>query len=378
MPNNPDAGAMGNFILKNNRLTLHGSLMIDQVGPLYNELLPLLQNLTGDTLIVDLSMVVRLDSAGVAMIDLISESAREKGLQVQVLEANPELAQTRSVFSLKENVRKAGELKPGRLEKIGELTIDLGRQVLQYLTLAADAIYYGVVGLVQRKNHRKGEFINQCMLIGMNAFPIVALIAFLIGFILALQSAAQLRQFGAAIYVADLIAISMTREMGPLITAILFAGRSGSAIASEIATMVVTEETDALKSMGLNPVGYVLVPKIYAITVMMPLLTILSVIIGIIGAMVIGYTYLDIGPQAFYQEVLTVLFLRDILTGLAKSLVFAWIIVLTGAYYGFQVKGGAEGVGRATTASVVTSIFLVILADSILGLIFYFGRGLEY
>jgi phospholipid/cholesterol/gamma-HCH transport system permease protein len=228
------------------------------------------------------------------------------------------------------------------------------------------------------KNQRKGEFINQSMLIGMDAFPIVALIAFLIGFILALQSAAQLRQFGAAIYVADLIAISMTREMGPLITAIIFAGRSGSAIASELATMVVTEETDALKSMGLNPIGYVLAPKIYAITVMMPLLTVLSVIIGIVGAMVIGYTYLDIGPQAFYQEVMTVLLLRDIVTGLIKSLIFAWIIVLTGAFYGFRVKGGSEGVGRATTASVVASIFLVIVADSILGMIFYFGRGLQY
>jgi len=122
----------------------------------------------------------------------------------------------------------------------------------------------------------------------------------------------------------------------------------------------------------------VLTPKIYAIVLMMPLLTILSVVIGILGAMVIGWSYLEISPEAFYREVLTVLYLRDITTGLIKSLVFAWLVALTGAYYGFRVRGGAEAVGRATTASVVTSIFLVIVADSILGLVFYFGRGLEY
>ncbi|NLP11580.1 ABC transporter permease [bacterium] len=288
------------------------------------------------------------------------------------------MARTMTAFSLQERETGKEEAPAGLLERFGEMALARGKEVLEYLFLTADAIYYTALGLFNRKNYRKGEFTNQCIQIGMNAFPIVALIAFLIGFILALQSAAQLRQFGAAIYVADLIAISMTREMGPLITAIIFSGRSGSAIASEIATMKVTEETDALKSMGLNPIAYVLTPKIYAIVLMMPLLTILSVVIGILGAMVIGWSYLEISPESFYREVLTVLYLRDITTGLVKSLVFAWLIALTGAYYGFRVRGGAEAVGRATTASVVTSIFLVILADSILGLVFYFGRGLEY
>ena len=207
----------------------------------------------------------------------------------------------------------------------------------------------------------------------MNAFPIVALISFLIGFILALQSAAQLRQFGASIFVADLISISMTREMGPLMTAIIFAGRSGSAIAAELATMVVTEETDALKAMGLNPVRYNLVPKIHAISTMMPLLTILSMVLGILGSLLIGVVYLGIGVKPFMMQAINALILKDILTGLVKSIVFAWLIVITSAAYGLRVRGGAADVGRATTASVVTSIFLVILADSVLGLLFYFS-----
>ncbi len=369
---------MGNYIFNNNRITLHGALVIAEIGPLYQELLACIRTCEADKLEIDLGSVTHMDSAGVAMLDLLRQAAQDKGLPFKIIAADEALKKTMAAFSLHESPADAITEPTTFFERLGEHTAYLVKEAKNFLILMADSLYYAALGLVQRKSQRKGEFTNQCMLIGMNAFPIVALIAFLIGFILALQSAAQLRQFGAAIYVADLIAISMTREMGPLITAIIFAGRSGSAIAAEIATMVVTEETDALKSMGLNPVGYVLAPKLYAITVMMPLLTVLSIIIGIIGAMVIGYVYLDIGPQAFYQEVLTVLWLRDIITGLIKSLVFAWIIALTGAFYGFRVKGGSEAVGRATTASVVASIFLVILADSILGLIFYFGRGLEY
>lgn len=369
---------MSDYIYRDNRITLHGPLVIARVTGLYPKLWHCVQSARDRELELDLAHVPQIDSAGVAMIDMLREAAQGRGLVLSLHNVPSSIQQALSTFSLKTESLPAAREQRSRFERIGEWAIDNAREFVQLLSLLADSIFYAALGLVRRKGQRKGEFLNQSMLIGMNAFPIVALIAFLIGFILALQSAAQLRQFGASIYVADLIAISMTREMGPLITAIIFAGRSGSAIASEIATMVVTEETDALKSMGLNPVGYVLVPKIYAITLMMPLLTILSVIIGILGAMVIGYTYLDIGAKAFYQEVLTVLMLRDILTGLIKSVVFAWIIVIIGAFYGLRVRGGAEGVGKATTASVVASIFLVILADSILGLIFYFGRGLEF
>ncbi len=163
----------------------------------------------------------------------------------------------------------------------------------------------------------------------------------------------------------------MVQEMGPLITAIMVAGRSGSAIASEIATMIVSEEVDALKTMGLNPLRYIVVPKLHAALFVLPFLTILADLFGILGGLVIGYLDLGLSPHVFFNRMVQVLYVRDLATGFFKSLAFAYIIVLAGAFYGFRVKGGAEGVGRVTTMAVVAAIFFVIIADSILGLIFY-------
>jgi phospholipid/cholesterol/gamma-HCH transport system permease protein len=357
-----------------NNLQFQDDLLITNVSDHLLEIVGILDHFEGSRLTLNMENVHRIDSAGVAFLDEVSARAAQKDISIQFQNANPAIQEAMETFSLKEKPVYSPPVKELLLEKIGGNAHRFWHNLSDSLYLVTDTVYYAIVGLVDRRGMRKGEFVNQSILIGMNAFPIVALVAFLIGFILALQSAAQLRQFGASIYVADLIAISMTREMGPIMTAIVFAGRSGSSIASEIATMVVTEETDTLKSMALNPVRYVLVPKFYAITVTMPLLTILSTLIGIIGAWVIGFSYLGIGADAFYNEIVNALVFKDIITGLVKSIVFAWIIVLVGAYYGFHVKGGSEGVGKATTASVVTSIFLVILADSILGLIFYFGQ----
>jgi len=368
---------MTRFRHSENSIFLEGEILIDSVGPLFSAFEGFIGTYQGSELIVDLSDVSRIDSAGVAFLDEVLESAQAKNIALRCINAREAVSKTLVAFSSKGLARSAGPAPISFFERIGGATYRAALDLLDLLYLVADTMYFAALGLVRRSGIRKGEFVNQSILIGMNALPIVALIAFLIGFILALQSAAQLRQFGASIYVADLVAISMTREMGPIMTAIVFAGRSGSSIASEIATMVVTEETDALKSMALNPVRYIVVPKFYAITLTMPLLTILSMLIGIFGAMVIGYTYLDIGILPFYQQVVDALVFRDIITGLVKSIVFAWIIVVTGAYYGFRVRGGAEGVGKATTASVVASVFLVILADSILGLFFYFGRGIQ-
>ena len=193
----------------------------------------------------------------------------------------------------------------------------------------------------------------------------------MLGLILALQSAAQLRQFGASIYVADLIAISMVREMGPMMTAIIVAGRSGSAIAAEIATMKVTEEVDALESMGFSPVRFLVVPKLYAVTVTQPLLTAISVAFGILGGMVIAALALGVPVQAFLHQAGEAMSAKDISTGLIKSVVFGWIILVVGAYSGLATRGGAEGVGMSTTRSVVVAIFAVIIADCIFSLAFY-------
>ena len=338
---------MPNVYFENNRLFVEGDMVMKTVPQAYKMAIRKISQFGEKQLFINLSGITGIDSSGVAFVEKLLEYARAKGVIVEFEEVPEQIKDTMSIFSAGTLQTHTNPPSKSVFEKIGESILGIWQDIVEALYIVSDSGYYAIVGLFSKKGIRKGEFINQCILIGMNALPIVALVAFLIGFILALQSAAQLRQFGAAIFVADLVSISMTREMGPIMTAIIFAGRSGSAIASEIATMVVTEETDALKSMALNPIRYILVPKIYAISTMMPLLTVLSMIIGILGAVVIGVTYLDIGVTPFYNEVVSALILKDVLTGLVKSLVFAWIIVLVGAFYGFRVKGGAVGVGKS-------------------------------
>jgi phospholipid/cholesterol/gamma-HCH transport system permease protein len=240
--------------------------------------------------------------------------------------------------------------------------------------LLSELTIWSLIMLFRRRgNTRKGLFTKNTLDYGLGAVPIIGIIMFLIGFITALQSAAQLRMVGGNIFVADLLAIGMTAEMGPLMAAIIVAGRSGSAIASEIATMKYTEELDALRTMGLNPIRFVMVPKMWAMVFSMPFLTMFANAMGILGGTVIAVTYLNLSFSAFWRELTSALMFEDIVSGTIKSVCFAVLITVVGSHKGLRFEGGADGVGRATTASVVTSIFFIIAADSLLGLIFYFN-----
>ncbi len=344
------------------------------------EVIPFLESEMGrleanpaEEIVFDFSEVTALDSAGVIFIqDFISRMEKKKRT-VRLANLSAELRRTMELFKPVEVTLTEETTKENLWVRLGESAYQWAGYFFNSAVLFADIFYWAFVAFFQKKLRRKTEVINQGVKIGVNALPIVALIAFLIGFILALQSAAQLRQFGANIYVADLVAVAMVSEMGPLITAILVAGRSGAAITAEIATMKVSEEIDALQVMGVDPLPYLIVPKLYALVIALPLLTVFANVIGIIGGAVIGVTYLDIDFMPFFKEVLEALRYKEIFTGMVKSVTFAVIILLTATYFGLKAKGGAEGVGKVTTSSVVASIFFVIVADSILGLIFYFG-----
>jgi len=363
---------MAELSLTDNVIYLTGELKTSSIRYLLDRFKQLVRDKSQADLIVDLSAVTAIDSAGVAFLDEIKVRYSSSHRTIEFLNIPPSIEQAMTSFSLADAPAAISKERVGFFESIGDKAMQFKNQFMFLLLLMADIFYWSIVGLAQRKGQREGSFVQQSVLIGVNALLIVALISFLIGLILALQSAAQLRQFGANIFVADLIGIAMLREMGPIMTAVVIAGRSGSAIASEIATMVVTEEIDALKTMSLNPIRYVIVPKFHGITLTMPLLTIMADLLGILGGFVIAITYLQLSASGFFNELLTVLILKDILTGIFKSVIFAWIIVIVACYQGLRVTGGAEGVGRATTASVVVSIFFVIVADSILGLLFYF------
>lgn len=362
---------MLNLSQNENRINFEGELSFSEVKKAY-DLFQKKMKKSNQDLIFDFEKISKIDSSGVAFLDVVREKLASKNLKLKIFNTSTEVQEVIKTFSTQKENLNLQIRNAGFLEAIGKSFFVFIQNLENLLYLISDIFFWGFVGIFNRKGARKDSFVQQSVLIGVNSFPILSLISLLIGLILALQSAEQLRQFGANIYVADLIAVSMTREMGPLITAIILSGRSGSAIASEIATMVVTEELDALKTMGINPVRYVYVPKIHAITVVMPLLTILSIVIGISGGFLIGYFYLDLSFNAYLKETISVLYLKDFVTGIIKSIAFAWIIVISGCFYGSIVSGGADGVGKATTASVVASIFMVIFADSLFSLIFYF------
>jgi phospholipid/cholesterol/gamma-HCH transport system permease protein len=260
-----------------------------------------------------------------------------------------------------------------------ELTTQIGESVtdgLAYLgaltKLGGRAAYFTFVAPFHGKQLRLQRAVSQAMQTGVGALPILSLITFFIGLILALQSAYELRRFGALNFVASAVAISMTRELGPLITAIVVIGRSGSAFAAEIGTMKVTEEIDALETMAIDPIHFLVTPKFVAMIVMLPCLTIWANFMGILGGSLFGVAKADFTFGTYIHSSLDALFLRDIVTGLIKSVMFGVTITAVGCHEGLSTGAGAEQVGRSTTRAVVVSIFLVVLVDLVFTALFYF------
>lgn len=222
---------------------------------------------------------------------------------------------------------------------------------------------------------RLGRAMHQAMAVGIEALPIISLISFFVGLILALQGAYELRRLGALQLVAGAVAISMSRELGPLMTAIVVIGRSGSAFAAEIGTMKVNEEIDALETMALEPVHFLVAPKFLAMILMMPCLTTWSDFMGVLGGSLFGVTNAGFTLGTYMSATLDNLHTRDIMTGLIKSVMFAVVITAVGCSEGFSTGLGSEQVGRSTTSAVVNSIFMVIMVDLVFTAIFYFTAG---
>ena len=205
---------------------------------------------------------------------------------------------------------------------------------------------------------------------GFEALPIVGLLSFLLGIVVAYQGADQLRQYGANIFVADLVGLSMLREFAPLITAITIAGRSGSAFAAQIGTMAVTEEIDAMRTIGIDPQELLVLPKIIALVIALPLLTVFADVLGVAGGMLMAQSQLDVGFSEFLDRMAKAVSVTSYAVGIGKAPVFAVIISVVGCFQGFRTKGGADSVGQQTTRSVVQSIFLVIVADALFSIAF--------
>jgi phospholipid/cholesterol/gamma-HCH transport system permease protein len=262
-------------------------------------------------------------------------------------------------------VERVGSATLRQVEYVGGLVIQLRNAV-------------GALGrtlpLVGKRNRWRSA-IGQMLAVGVDAFPMVAVMAVCTGFILAMQGASELRRFGAMQFVIDLVTVGFTRELGPLLTAIAVSGRSGSAFSAEIGSMVVTEEIDALRTMAIDPVEFLLAPKFLAALIVVPCLTIISNACGIVAGGLFMHFSVGMTLGAYFRYVVQSMVLRDVLTGLVKSLAFATIIVQVGCLEGFRVRGGPDAVGRSATSAVVKSTFLVILADVGFTAIFYLTGG---
>ncbi len=256
------------------------------------------------------------------------------------------------------------------IERVGKTTVEIFNQLVEMLSFVGETAIAIAKSILQPKRIRWRPILFNIRTAGFDALPIVGLLTFLLGVVVAYQGAAQLRQYGANIFVADLIGLSMLREFAPLITAIIIAGRSGSAYAAQIGTMAVTEEIDAMRTLGISPQEMLVLPKIIALVITLPLLTVFADMLGVFGGMLMARQQLDVGFVEFLDRFVKAVSPTTFMIGVGKAPVFAVIIAMVGCFQGFKTKGGADSVGRQTTRSVVQSIFLVIVADALFSIAF--------
>ncbi|MFH1046583.1 MAG: ABC transporter permease [Candidatus Omnitrophota bacterium] len=258
------------------------------------------------------------------------------------------------------------------IERVGRIIREPLEKLWGEFRLFLNILYWLFIGPFLRKPFSWRASFNQMAFSGVQSAIIVFFVAMFTGIVLAMQSAYQLVRFNFESFVATLVAVSMCRELGPVFAALVVAGRVGSAITAEIASMKVNEQIEALDTMAINPVRYLAVPRFLALSIMLPCLTILADVMGMVGGYIIGHFTLNINTGTYIDMSVKYLALKDIHTGLLKSWVFAMIISVVGCYEGLHASGGAEGVGRATTVSVVSSFIMIILSDCLLTGVFYF------
>jgi phospholipid/cholesterol/gamma-HCH transport system permease protein len=265
----------------------------------------------------------------------------------------------------------SGGLPSRALTAIADRFIFQAKSLGRFLAMLGDEVYHVGVYLKERKGVYPGETWNQMFFMGYRSFPIVCLLIFLVGVTISITSAEQLRHFGADIYLADLVGLAMLKELVPMMTGVILAGKVGAAITAELASMTVLEEVDALRTMGVVPEKFLMVPRLLAITLVVPLLVAMADVVGIFGGVVVARVTFGTPPAAFIREMMTSVKWTDFGWGLLKAVVFGWAVVVGSGFKGLTVGRSAEEVGRATTESVVLSITLIILIDCIFAFLLY-------
>ena len=365
----PNPSVSAEIEWEDTRIRCHGRWTVEALAAAVKGLdrlpMPAAQQIT-----LDASGIAALDTAGAWLLQRLRLRLEANGRQVQMQGLSAAFA------DLYERVRELGELQPPRQRRLGRLG-SLGHRALGALEeLYAFLAFFGAVMmrigrlLLQPRRIRWRSIWVDLHASGVTALGIVGLLSFLMGVVFAYQGAVQLRAFGASIYIADLIGLSMTRELGPLLAAIIVAGRTGSAYTAQIGTMKVTEEVAALRTIGIEPMDLLVIPKVISLCIALPLLAVFADVMGILGGMILAKAQLGLGFAPFLDRLNEAVSLRSFLIGIGKAPVFALIIAMIGCFQGFRVQGSAASVGHHTTISVVQSIFLVIVADAQFSVIF--------
>jgi phospholipid/cholesterol/gamma-HCH transport system permease protein len=354
---------------------VRGDVAVPTARHLYGMLRGLCRRRDVHKVVIDFGEVGRLDSSGVAVVMLVRRVMEKSGKQLELAHLEEHHAAAFELAPDKRTAPPRSEPGPGWLERVGDRVLAVAGTVRELASLVRGTAEQGWRVITRRRHLPRGSFYDHVLSMGADAVFIVGLLAFLLGMTIAFQGAVQLQKFGAGVFVADMVAWSMVREFAPLITAIVLTGRTGAAIAAELGAMRVGSEVDALITMGVSPTRFLVVPRILALTVVQPALTLMAMFIGIAGGMFVAKLVLDLSPAVFWAHMTERVELADFAQGLGKSLAFAQIIGFTACHLGLRASGDANSVGRATTRTVVVSIFMIIVVDAVFATIITLARS---
>ncbi len=320
----------------------------------------------------DLTALDECDTVGAWVLYRSTRDLRARGRQVLLDGADPAATRLLALVEAKSAAADTVIAPPSSnlFEELGRASSQQFENYADFLAFIGETATTTARALIKPTRVRWQRIVLELQFAGVNALPIVGLLAFLLGIVIAYQGGTVLRDYGANIFIVDIVGLSMVRELAPLITAIIVAGRTGSAYTAQIGTMLVTEEIDALRSIGISPQELLVLPKVIALVIALPLLTVYADVMGLIGGIVMSSSLLGLSAASFVNRLGEAVSMTSFLTGVGKAPVFATIIALVGCFQGLQAFGSAEGVGRQTTISVVQSIFLVIVIDAAFSIAF--------
>ena len=333
--------------------------------------------ITRSKITVDCKAIKALDTVGALLIVKLMQTGKKFDAEIMLVNLMEDhqkliavLSEHQQEINEHKNQKPPPKVNDNLFEQVGKTSATAFINLTDVLAFIGETAVAFTKMRMQPRRIRWRPILFNIRTAGFDALPIVGLLSFLLGIVVAYQGADQLRQYGANIFVVDLVGLSMLREFAPLITAIIIAGRSGSAYAAQIGTMAVTEEIDALLTLGISPQELLVLPKVIALIIALPLLTMFADILGVFGGMIMASQQLDVGFIEFLDRFTKAVSPTAFMIGIAKAPIFAFIIAMVGCYQGFRTHGGADSVGRQTTRSVVQSIFLVIVADAIFSVAF--------